>query len=234
MPEKWSHWIRLTGTFCRGYITYLLTEYHPKGKDISNYTLHNYYRALNGALNSAVRKKKMKANPFNELEKSEKIRKPESMRSYMTIEEVQALIDTPMPHEEYGDCKMRISVLLLFAGLRISDIIKLKWNDVFVDRGQVPFGRVHEKDQRAYLPAPLSPEALKWMCRNVGAKSSEDNVFDLAVRQYNQNAAQTLGESSRNLQAVLLPHQSPYVCHHDADAPERTYMLSRSCSAMPM
>lgn len=43
----------------------------------------------------------MKANPFNELEKSEKIRKPESMRSYMTIEEVQALIDTPMPHEEY-------------------------------------------------------------------------------------------------------------------------------------
>ena len=42
----------------------------------------------------------MKANPFNELEKSEKIRKPESMRSYMTIEEVQALIDPPFPPKE--------------------------------------------------------------------------------------------------------------------------------------
>lgn len=49
---------QIDGDFCRGYITYLLTEYHPKGKDISNYTLHNYYRALNGALNSAVRKKR--------------------------------------------------------------------------------------------------------------------------------------------------------------------------------
>ena len=126
---------QIDGDFCRGYITYLLTEYHPKGKDISNYTLHNYYRALNGALNSAVRKKKMKANPFNELEKSEKIRKPESMRSYMTIEEVQALIDTPMPHEEYEIVKCAY-LFSCFCGLRISDIIKLKWNDVFVDRGQ--------------------------------------------------------------------------------------------------
>ena len=113
---------QIDGDFCRGYITYLLTEYHPKGKDISNYTLHNYYRALNGALNSAVRKRKMKANPFNELEKSEKIRKPESMRSYMTIEEVQALIDTPMPHEEYEIVKCAY-LFSCFCGLRISDII---------------------------------------------------------------------------------------------------------------
>ena len=148
---------QIDGDFCRGYITYLLTEYHPKGKDISNYTLHNYYRALNGALNSAVRKKKMKANPFNELEKSEKIRKPESMRSSMTIEEVQALIATPMPHEEYEIVKCAY-LFSCYCGLRISDIIMLKWKDAI------------------YLP--LSPEALKWMPER-GGKSSEDNVFDL-------------------------------------------------------
>ena len=167
---------QIDGDFCRGYITYLLTEYHPKGKDISNYTLHNYYRALNGALNSAVRKKKMKANPFNELEKSEKIRKPESMRSYMTIEEVQALIDTPMPHEEYEIVKCAY-LFSCFCGLRISDIIKLKWNDVFVDRGQYRLA-VSMKKTKEPIYLPLSPEALKWMPER-GGKSSEDNVFDL-------------------------------------------------------
>ena len=167
---------QIDGDFCRGYITYLLTEYHPKGKDISNYTLHNYYRALNGALNSAVRKKKMKANPFNELEKSEKIRKPESMRSYMTIEEVQALIDTPMPHEEYEIVKCAY-LFSCFCGLRISDIIKLKWKDVFVDRGQYRLA-VSMKKTKEPIYLPLSPEALKWMPER-GGKSSEDNVFDL-------------------------------------------------------
>ena len=167
---------QIDGDFCRGYITYLLTEYHPKGKDISNYTLHNYYRALNGALNSAVRKRKMKANPFNELEKSEKIRKPESMRSYMTIEEVQALIDTPMPHEEYEIVKCAY-LFSCFCGLRISDIIKLKWNDVFVDRGQYRLA-VSMKKTKEPIYLPLSPEALKWMPER-GGKSSEDNVFDL-------------------------------------------------------
>lgn len=53
----------------------------------------------------------------------------------MTIEEVQALIDTPMPHEEYEIVKYAY-LFSCFCGLRISDIIKLKWKDVFVDRGQ--------------------------------------------------------------------------------------------------
>ncbi|EKC58244.1 tyrosine type site-specific recombinase [human gut metagenome] len=118
----------------------------------------------------------MKANPFNELEKSEKIRKPESMRSYMTIEEVQALIDTPMPHEEYEIVKCAY-LFSCFCGLRISDIIKLKWNDVFVDRGQYRLA-VSMKKTKEPIYLPLSPEALKWMPER-GGKSSEDNVFDL-------------------------------------------------------
>ena len=37
--------------FCQGYIDYLLTEYRPRGKRVSNFTLKNYYRVLNSALN---------------------------------------------------------------------------------------------------------------------------------------------------------------------------------------
>ena len=101
----------------------------------------------------------MKANPFNELEKSEKIRKPESMRSYMTIEEVQALIDTPMPHEEYEIVKCAY-LFSCFCGLRISDIIKLKWKDVFVDRGQYRLA-VSMKKTKEPIYLPLSPGSVE-------------------------------------------------------------------------
>ena len=54
-------------TFCQEYIDYLLTEYRPKGKRVSNFTLHTYYRILNGALNAAVRADIIKSNPFTKI-----------------------------------------------------------------------------------------------------------------------------------------------------------------------
>lgn len=57
------------------------------------------------------------------------------------------------------------------------NIIKLKWKDVFVDRGQYRLA-VSMKKTKEPIYLPLSPEALKWMPER-GGKSSEDNVFDL-------------------------------------------------------
>ena len=159
--------------FCQEYIDYLLTEYRPKGKRVSNFTLHTYYRILNGALNAAVRAEIIKVNPFTKINNSDKIRLPESKRSYMTIEEVRALIGTPMKNEAVKQAYL----FSCFCGLRISDIISLKWKDVFVDRGQYRLAVSMQKTKEPiYLP--LSPEALKWMPER-GEKTSEDYVFDL-------------------------------------------------------
>lgn len=159
--------------FCLDYIDYLYTEYRPKGKRLSNFTLRNYCRVLNSALNAAVRAKLIVANPLNELERSEKIRLPESKRSYMTIEEVRALIATPMKNEAVK-CAYLFSC---FCGLRVSDIVGLKWKDVFIDRGQYRLAVSMQKTKEPiYLP--LSPEALKWMPER-GDKMAEDHVFDL-------------------------------------------------------
>lgn len=35
-------------TFCQNYLDYLQSEYRSRGKRVSNYTLHTYYRVLNG------------------------------------------------------------------------------------------------------------------------------------------------------------------------------------------
>ena len=88
----------------------MLTTFRPKGKPIAASTRNTYYQIFNGALNAAVRAKRLLRNPFNEMEKSEKPKMPESVRSYMTIEEVRALIATPM---QEGRVKKCLSVLLL-------------------------------------------------------------------------------------------------------------------------
>lgn len=165
--------------FCQNYIDYLLTEYRSKGKRVSNFTLHTYYRILNGALNAAVRAEIIKVNPFTKINNSDKIRLPESKRSYMTIEEVQALIATPMENARY-DIVKNAYLFSCFCGLRISDIIRLQWKDVFVDRGQYRLAVSMQKTKEPiYLP--LSNEALKWMPER-GYKTAEDRVFDLPAQ----------------------------------------------------
>lgn len=164
---------RVDLSFCQGYIDYMLTTYRFRGKLIAASTRNTYYQILNGALNAAVRAKRMLRNPFNEMDKSEKPKMPESVRSYMTIEEVRALIATPIQNEEVK----RAYLFSCFCGLRISDIVGLKWKDVFLDNGQYRLSVSMQKTKEPiYLP--LSNEALKWMPEQ-GNKTGNDFVFHL-------------------------------------------------------
>ena len=166
---------RVDLSFCQGYIDFMLTTYRFRGKLIAAPTRNTYYQILNGALNAAVRAKRMLRNPFNEMDKSEKPKMPESVRSYMTIEEVRALIATPIQNEEVK----RAYLFSCFCGLRISDIVGLKWQDIFLDNGQYRLSVAMQKTKEPiYLP--LSNEALKWIPEQ-GNKTGNDFVFHLPV-----------------------------------------------------
>ena len=160
--------------FCKGYIEYLRTEYKPqRAAKLADNTMINYYRALNGALNYAVRDELINENPFNRLSPIEKIKKPESKREYMTMDEVRKLIATPMSNE-----KVKAAYLFsCFCGLRMSDILGLKWANVYTDGEQVRLEVVMQKT-KAPIYLPLSKEALKWMPER-GDKLASDPVFDL-------------------------------------------------------
>lgn len=161
-------------TFCQGFIDYLLSEYKTAhGELISTNTACSYYRALNGALNAAVREDLIKINPFTKLSSSDKIKMPESKREYMTIDEVRNLIATPMDNETVKSAYL----FSCFCGLRISDIKGLKWENVFCDGEQYRLQVVMQKT-KAPIYLPLSSEAMKWLPMRNG-KGSEDKVFDL-------------------------------------------------------
>ena len=184
---------RVDLAFCQGYIDYMLTTFRPKGKPIAASTRNTYYQIFNGALNTAVRAKRLLRNSFNEMEKSEKPKMPESVRSYMTIEEVRALIATPVQ-----DGRVKNAYLFsCFCGLRISDIVGLKWKNVFVDNGQYRLAVAMQKTKEPiYLP--LSNEALKWMPERED-KAADDHVFSLPsnINQYLKPWAEAAGITKR-------------------------------------
>ena len=163
-------------SFCLGYIDYIQTEYRPSRnvERLANNTARNYYRVLNGALNAAVREDLIDVNPFIRISSSDKIKKPESKREFMTIEEVKQLIATPLKTNENVKAAYLFSC---FCGLRISDIKGLKWKDVYHDGEQTRLQVVMQKT-KAPIYLPLSTEALKWMPEQ-GNKKPEDYVFDL-------------------------------------------------------
>lgn len=180
--------------FCVGYLRFLQTDYRSDGRKVSNFTIKTYYRCLNGALNAAVREDLIRDNPFNKVDKRDKIREPESKREFLTIDEVKLMMKTPFPKKRLKDIK-NAYLFSCFCGLRISDIMQLTWKNIIKDRDTYTLEIVMKKTKDPiYLP--LSDQALKWLPSNKG-KTSEDRVFSIPSFNYVNPAlaewAQTAG-----------------------------------------
>lgn len=107
-----------------------------------------YYHKIKAALNRAVKEKIIKVNPAQEVEN---IRNEETIREYLTLEEVRKLAQTPCTDEEVK----RAFLFAIFTGLRISDVRKLTWKEVQGD--QLEF---RQKKTKSANYIPLSEQAL--------------------------------------------------------------------------
>ena len=164
-----------------GYLRFLQTDYHPNGRKVSNFTIKTYYRCLNGALNAAVREDLIRDNPFNKVDKRDKIREPESKREFLTIDEIKLMIKTPFPNKRLKDIK-NAYLFSCFCGLRISDIMLLTWKNIIKDRDAYSLEIVMKKTKDPiYLP--LSAQALKWLPSPID-KAAEDRVFCIPSVNY--------------------------------------------------
>lgn len=161
--------------FVMGYINFLKEGHRTKqGKAITNTTANGYCIVFSGALNMAVRKEYMDENPFKKIAPIDKIKRDESPRIYLTIEEVQKMIDTPV-RQGREDVKQAF-LFSVFCGLRRSDIRQLRWKDITVDNGQWRCMVIMEKTTTPiYLP--LSKSAIQWLPER-GFSTDEDLVFN--------------------------------------------------------
>ena len=115
--------------FCRGFIAFLRYAKNSVRKDgsaISNGAAHHHQAVLNGALNKAVREGILASNPLKSMASKEKYQPSESIREYLTLEELKAAMAAPCPREDVK----RAFLFSCFTGLRLSDVRSLTWGKI--------------------------------------------------------------------------------------------------------
>ena len=153
----------LNRDFCLAFIDFLRNIYvSPNGKKLSQFTCVSYFGCFRGALNTAVREEIIAENPVNRLNTDEKIKMPESKREFLTIDEVKILIDTPCRREDVKGAFL----FSCYCGLRISDVLALKWKNVDSSAEQWRINIIMQKTrQPLYLPLSMNNQACNLSCQ---------------------------------------------------------------------
>lgn len=130
-------------------------------------------RKLNSSLNRATREGLIISNPLGKVEKYKRPHAQATERTYLTLAEVEQLINTECKR---GSVK-RAFLFACFCGLRSSDVRALRWCDIkpTKDGGKQIEKTQQKTGQRVYLP--LSPNALKWLPDRPKGSKETDRVF---------------------------------------------------------
>lgn len=131
----------VTETWCGAFRDYLL-------ENVSENTAFLYFSKLKAALHKAVREKILTVNPAINVEG---IKFRQSLRTYLSLDDLKRLADTPCHNPEIK----RAFLFSCFCGLRLSDVQALKWKQI-TDDWKVEI--IQQKTQET-LYVPLSAQA---------------------------------------------------------------------------
>ncbi len=105
-------------------------------------TANNYFNTISIVIKKALKEKYIFINPLTNIAR---IKKKETQRVYLTFDEVQKLAQTPCRNQEVK----RMFLFACFTGLRLSDVKKLKWGNLY--NGQIEY-RQKKTSSPEYLP----------------------------------------------------------------------------------
>lgn len=163
--------------YVEGLIEFLNTTNGKYGVPLSKETVYTYYVAFSISMNKAVRKDLIQFNPCTKVDPSDKPERRSKKKEYLTLEELQKLIDT-----ECADWRVKHSFLFCcFTGLRWIDVSRLKWKNIQkIDGGRYQIEIVQQKTKEpVYIP--LSDNAMKWLPEK-GINGFENKVFPFGDR----------------------------------------------------
>ena len=143
------------------------------GGRLSNNSVVSYYGTLRTAINRAYKEGIITVNPTKEFDFASKVRQEPSRREYLTLDELNTLINTECRHE----IVKRAFLFSCLCGLRVSDIRKLRWCDLQRSGGRVRIEITMQKTKEP-LYLPISDEALKWLPER-GEANDSDFIFPL-------------------------------------------------------
>ena len=133
---------------------------------------YNIQTALRHALVVAYQKEYVRENPFDRIDRKDLIKADEAEVCYLTVEEVQKLIDTPMRYKKHEILK-KMFLFCCLSGLRFSDANSMKWGDIHeVNGGFLLTKRIKKTDKLEYFP--LSSSAVAFLPER---KKDDDIIF---------------------------------------------------------
>jgi len=132
--SSWSCTLKKLKTFTKGHISFnQITPEWLEGfqkfilSEVSQVTAWHYYSNIKYALNKAFRQKIIPSIPSQFVKG---IKKPETKREYLTIQEVKKLYKTKCNNQEVKDAFL----FSCFTGLRYSDVVNLTWDNISNDK----------------------------------------------------------------------------------------------------
>ena len=169
--------------FCIGFADYLRNAVSLKAskdafkqpKRLARITQAEMLNTLSIVLNEAVREGLIQTNAIRLLSQAEKIKIPESIREYLTLDELKRMIDTPVKLNAEED--KNAFLFCCFCGLRYSDVSALKWGNLIKDGDKISISIIQKKTRQPVV-APLSDKAISYLPSQNG-KSNDENVFIL-------------------------------------------------------
>jgi len=196
--------------FCKGFISYLSTATtlqanSIKKKPLSQQTKKTYFAIFASVLHYATRKGIIADNPITRLDQEDRaeVKTPKSTREFLTIEEVKKLMATDSTKNDIR----RAFLFSCFTGLRLSDVVNLRWSDI-KQMGGNSYVEIVMKKTQAPLVIKLNQQALSYLPDNKGGKE----VFDLPFHGYSNNINQHLRRWAKK--AGLEKHINYHMSRH--------------------
>lgn len=165
-PRNWSsafkHFCRyaqgkccfdeLTAEYCQGFLGYLLKVRTHTGGTMMASTANNNFGKLIAVVRKAIAQGYIKGNFLGQLKLAKEVK---TKIEFLTAEELRRLAATPCKHPVFKAA----SLFSCLTGLRISDVIRLKWENIC----KAPDGgwcmRIVTKKTKTEATLPLSDEA---------------------------------------------------------------------------
>jgi len=147
----------LNENLCNDFREYLLTAKRQRGiqsEQITQSSARAYYNKFKSALKRAYKRGLIEKDLSTRIDG---ISEPEVQREYLTLEQLQALVNTP--------CSIPLlknaAIFSALTGLRFSDISKLVWGEVQYSELEGYFLQFRQKKTKGVEVLPISEQAFK-------------------------------------------------------------------------